>query len=47
MASKKFDVEEVCLLLKETTELKVKEYLEVYKQHKPSNIEFMDQVPWP
>nr|XP_035928425.1 protein SLX4IP-like isoform X5 [Halichoerus grypus] len=32
--------EEVCLLLKETIDSRVKEYLEVRKQHRPSNTEF-------
>ncbi|XP_054430031.1 protein SLX4IP isoform X2 [Pteronotus mesoamericanus] len=37
--------EEVCLLLKETIDSRVKEYLEVRKQHKPSNTEFTRSSP--
>ncbi|KAF6089400.1 SLX4 interacting protein [Phyllostomus discolor] len=37
--------EEVCLLLKETIDSRVKEYLEVRKQRKPSNIEFTRSSP--
>uniref|UniRef100_A0A673T323 SLX4 interacting protein n=1 Tax=Suricata suricatta TaxID=37032 RepID=A0A673T323_SURSU len=37
--------EEVCLLLKETIDSRVKEYLEVRKQHRPSNIEFTRSSP--
>ncbi|XP_021110729.1 protein SLX4IP [Heterocephalus glaber] len=37
--------EEVCLLLKETIYSRVKEYLEVRKQHKPSNTEFTRSTP--
>ncbi|XP_006150974.1 protein SLX4IP isoform X1 [Tupaia chinensis] len=37
--------EEVCLLLKETIDSRVKEYLEVRKQHKPSNAEFTRSNP--
>ncbi|XP_034497360.1 protein SLX4IP isoform X4 [Ailuropoda melanoleuca] len=45
MASKKFAVKEVCLLLKETIDSRVKEYLEVRKQHRPSNTEFTRSSP--
>ncbi|XP_008057773.1 protein SLX4IP [Carlito syrichta] len=37
--------EEVCLLLKETIDSRVKEYLEVRKQHRPSNTEFTRSSP--
>ncbi|KAM5177925.1 protein SLX4IP isoform 2-T2 [Callospermophilus lateralis] len=37
--------EEVCLLLKETILSRVKEYLEVRKQHRPSNTEFTRSSP--
>ncbi|XP_010992608.1 protein SLX4IP isoform X1 [Camelus dromedarius] len=37
--------EEVCLLLKETITSRVKEYLEVRKQHRPSNTEFTRSSP--
>lgn len=37
--------EEVCLLLKETIDSRVKEYLEVRKQHKPSSPEFTRSNP--
>ncbi|MBZ3869594.1 Protein SLX4IP, partial [Sciurus carolinensis] len=37
--------EEVCLLLKETIYSRVKEYLEVRKQHRPSNAEFTRSSP--
>ncbi|VTJ60834.1 Hypothetical predicted protein, partial [Marmota monax] len=37
--------EEVCLLLKETILSRVKEYLEVHKQHRPSNTEFTRSSP--
>ncbi|KAM9249265.1 LOW QUALITY PROTEIN: protein SLX4IP [Dugong dugon] len=37
--------EEVCLLLKETIDSRVKEYLEVRKQHRPSNAEFTRSSP--
>lgn len=37
--------EEICLLLKETIDSRVKEYLEVRKQHKPSNTEFTRSSP--
>ncbi|XP_057558681.1 protein SLX4IP-like [Hippopotamus amphibius kiboko] len=37
--------EEVCLLLKETIDSRVKEYLGVRKQHKPSNTEFTRSNP--
>ncbi|KAM6144347.1 protein SLX4IP [Erethizon dorsatum] len=37
--------EEVCLLLKETIDSRVKEYLEVRKQRKPSNTEFTRSSP--
>nr|XP_019590463.1 PREDICTED: protein SLX4IP [Rhinolophus sinicus] len=37
--------EEVCLLLKETIDSRVKEYLEVHKQHRPSNTEFTRSSP--
>ncbi|XP_053527390.1 protein SLX4IP [Artibeus jamaicensis] len=37
--------EEVCLLLKETIDSRVKEYLEIRKQRKPSNIEFTRSSP--
>ncbi|EPY79151.1 hypothetical protein CB1_000951002 [Camelus ferus] len=36
---------EVCLLLKETITSRVKEYLEVRKQHRPSNTEFTRSSP--
>ncbi|XP_045836600.1 protein SLX4IP isoform X2 [Meles meles] len=45
MESKKFAVKEVCLLLKETIDSRVKEYLEVRKQHRPSNTEFTRSSP--
>lgn len=37
--------EEICLLLKETINSRVKEYLEVRKQHRPSNTEFTRSSP--
>nr|XP_011739453.1 protein SLX4IP isoform X3 [Macaca nemestrina] len=37
--------EEVCLLLKETIDSRVQEYLEVRKQHRPSNAEFTRSSP--
>ncbi|XP_059887219.1 LOW QUALITY PROTEIN: protein SLX4IP [Delphinus delphis] len=37
--------EEVCLLLKETIDSRVKEYLGVRKQHRPSNTEFTRSNP--
>ncbi|KAL1786518.1 SLX4IP isoform X1 [Sigmodon hispidus] len=37
--------EEVCLLLKETIDSRVKEYMGLYKQHKPSNAEFTRSSP--
>lgn len=37
--------EEVCLLLRETIDSRVKEYLEVRKQHRPSNAEFTRSSP--
>uniref|UniRef100_A0A8C5UQQ0 SLX4 interacting protein n=1 Tax=Microcebus murinus TaxID=30608 RepID=A0A8C5UQQ0_MICMU len=37
--------EEVCLLLKETIDSRVKEYLGVRKQHRPSNTEFTRSSP--
>ncbi|KAM5245547.1 LOW QUALITY PROTEIN: protein SLX4IP [Ctenodactylus gundi] len=37
--------EEICLLLKETIDSRVKEYLEVRKQRKPSNTEFTRSSP--
>ncbi|KAM8775109.1 LOW QUALITY PROTEIN: protein SLX4IP [Rhynchonycteris naso] len=37
--------EEVCLLLRETIDSRVKEYLEVRKQHRPSNTEFTRSSP--
>ncbi|XP_023574416.1 protein SLX4IP [Octodon degus] len=37
--------EEICLLLKETIDSRVKEYFEVRKQHKPSNTEFTRSCP--
>ncbi|XP_012512650.1 PREDICTED: protein SLX4IP [Propithecus coquereli] len=37
--------EEVCLLLKETIDSRVKEYLQVRKQHRPSNTEFTRSSP--
>lgn len=37
--------EEVCLLLKETIDSRVQEYLEVRKQHRPSNAEFTRSNP--
>ncbi|XP_047707802.1 protein SLX4IP [Prionailurus viverrinus] len=37
--------EEVCLLLKETIDSRVKEYLEVRKQHRTSNTEFTRSSP--
>ncbi|KAM9589514.1 LOW QUALITY PROTEIN: protein SLX4IP [Trichechus inunguis] len=37
--------EEVCLLLKEAIDSRVKEYLEVRKQHRPSNAEFTRSSP--
>ncbi|XP_033617064.1 protein SLX4IP isoform X2 [Fukomys damarensis] len=37
--------EEVCLLLKETIDSRVKEYLEARKQHKPSSTEFTRSNP--
>uniref|UniRef100_A0A9L0RPA4 SLX4 interacting protein n=1 Tax=Equus caballus TaxID=9796 RepID=A0A9L0RPA4_HORSE len=36
---------EVCLLLKETIDSRVKQYLEVRKQHRPSNTEFTRSSP--
>nr|XP_020748468.1 protein SLX4IP [Odocoileus virginianus texanus] len=37
--------EEVCLLLKETIDSRVKEYLQVRKQHRPSDTEFTRSNP--
>ncbi|KAH0511237.1 Protein SLX4IP, partial [Microtus ochrogaster] len=37
--------EEVCLLLKETIDSRVKEYMGIYKQHRPSNAEFTRSSP--
>uniref|UniRef100_A0AC11DGK9 Uncharacterized protein n=1 Tax=Ovis aries TaxID=9940 RepID=A0AC11DGK9_SHEEP len=37
--------EEVCLLLKETIDSRVKEYLQVRKQHRPSDAEFTRSNP--
>ncbi|XP_028611370.1 protein SLX4IP isoform X3 [Grammomys surdaster] len=37
--------EEVCLLLKETIDSRVKEYVGIYKQHRPSNAEFTRSSP--
>ncbi|XP_058535687.1 protein SLX4IP isoform X2 [Ochotona princeps] len=37
--------EEICLLLKETIDSRIKEYLEVRKQHKPSSTEFTRSNP--
>lgn len=37
--------EEVCLLLKETIDSRVKEYVGMYKQHRPSNAEFTRSSP--
>lgn len=37
--------EEVCLLLKETIDSRVKEYLEVRKHHRPTNAEFTRSSP--
>lgn len=37
--------EELCLLLKETIDSRVNEYLEVRKQHRPSNTEFTRSSP--
>ncbi|ERE71035.1 putative UPF0492 protein C20orf94 like protein [Cricetulus griseus] len=37
--------EEVCLLLKETIDSRVKEYAGIYKQHRPSNAEFTRSSP--
>ncbi|XP_036042263.1 protein SLX4IP isoform X2 [Onychomys torridus] len=37
--------EEVCLLLKETIDSRVKEYVGMYKQHRPSNAEFTRSNP--
>ncbi|XP_031227903.1 protein SLX4IP [Mastomys coucha] len=37
--------EEVCLLLKETIDSRVKEYVGIYKQHRPSDAEFTRSSP--
>lgn len=37
--------EEVCLLLKETIDSRVKEYVGIYKQHRPPNAEFTRSSP--
>nr|XP_048311389.1 protein SLX4IP isoform X2 [Myodes glareolus] len=37
--------EEVCLLLKETIDSRVKEYVGIYKQHRPSHAEFTRSSP--
>ncbi|XP_051000681.1 protein SLX4IP [Acomys russatus] len=37
--------EEVCLLLKETIDSRVKDYVGIYKQHRPSNAEFTRSSP--
>ncbi|CAH6787804.1 Slx4ip [Phodopus roborovskii] len=38
--------EEVCLLLKEAIDSRVKEYVGIYKQHRPSNAEFTRSSPF-
>ncbi|XP_060239182.1 protein SLX4IP [Meriones unguiculatus] len=37
--------EEICLLLRETIDSRVKEYMGIYKQHRPSNAEFTRSSP--